>query len=82
MQARLAQRKRVQALPEQEIVELGLPFAVETNDLAVEDDGVLQFGGEGFRECAEGLDLERSGLNLQSQFFIARAEIGNPNLGR
>ena len=42
---------------EQEIVELGLPFVVETNDLAVEDDGVLQFSGEGYAECPEGLEL-------------------------
>ena len=45
------------APPEQEIVKQGLPVAVQTDDLAVEDDRPLQFGAEGLRECAEGLEL-------------------------
>jgi hypothetical protein len=45
------------ALPEQEIVEQGLPVAVQTHDLAVDDERPHHFGAEGLAQCAEGFEL-------------------------
>ena len=60
------------APPEQEIVEPGLPVAVQTHDLAVKDDRPLQFGGEGFRPCAERFELV---LVARDELRVARARM-------
>jgi len=57
-------------LSKQQFVELGLAVAVETHDLAVEDDRALELVGEGFRECAERFEL----------VSIARDELAAPVL--
>jgi hypothetical protein len=67
------------ATPEWKLVKEGLPVAVETHDLAVEDDRLLQFGADGFAQCAERLELATIPRDELAPSVLDRARARKPS---